>query len=108
MYCDSDIYEAPGYGSWLRKDGLTDIGSSVCGPGMIQLKGSRTLKSPGVPASAAFVTFVAQWAVSDFALSSGNTETKGSRFMYRIPGTAVEVQLRVWVQVGVSGTDGVE
>jgi hypothetical protein len=88
---------------------MVGVGSSVGGAGMTRLKGLRTSKSPGVPASAAsvaFAAFVAQRAVFVVVLPSGNTETEESRHMYRIPGTAVRVQVQV--QACVGDTDEVE
>ena len=80
---------------------MVDIGSfGVGGPGMTQPKGLRTLKSPGVPASAPFAAFVAQRAVSVIMLPSGNTETEESRHVYRISGTAVWLRVRVQACVG--------
>ena len=62
----------------------------VSGAGMTQVKGLRTSKSPGVPASAALV---AQRAVSVVVLPSGSTETEEFRHVCRISGTAVGLQV---------------
>ena len=58
------------------------------------LRGLRTSKRPGVPAYAALVT---EQAVSVVVLPSGNTKLEESRYVYRIPRTAV--RLRLWVRV---------
>ena len=82
---------------------MVDVGSGFSGA---QLKGLRTLKSPGVPASAAFAVFVAQRVVS-FVVRPSTTEIEESRHVYKIPGTVVRlrVQLRVRVRAYVAGTD---
>ena len=74
---------------------IVDVGGvGVGGTGTTQLKGLRTSRSPGVPASA-FAAFVAQWSVSVVGLPCGNTETEESRHLYRMPGRAVGLQVPV-------------
>ena len=75
---------------------MVDVGSvDVGGTGTTQLKGLRTSKTPGVPASAVsaafpeFPTFVVQWAVVVVVLPSRNTDSEESRRVNRIPGKAV-------------------
>ena len=75
---------------------------------MTQLKGLRTSMTPGVPASATFVAFVAQWSVSIVVLTCGNTETEESRHRYRVPGRAVALHVPAPVQVCGGNTDEVE
>ena len=93
-------------------DRMVDIGGGVGSVGMAHLKGLRTRRNPGVPASAAFAALVAQRAVSVVVLPSGNTEIEESRHVYMIPGTVVgphvRVRVRVRVQTCVGDTNGVE
>ena len=63
---------------------MAEVDSGVGDAGVIQLKGLRTSKGSGVPASAAFAAFVAQRDVYVVVLPSSNTEAEES--MYRIPG----------------------
>ena len=72
--------------------------------------GLRTWKNPGVPASAAFASFVAQRAVPVVVLPSGKTETEECRHVYRIRGTVVGLRAQVQgrVRACVGDNDGVE
>ena len=82
---------------------IVDVGSGVGGAGIVRLKGLRTSKSPGMPASAAsvaFAAFVARRGVSVAVLPCSNTETEESRRLYRTPGIVVRVQVRVQACVG--------
>ena len=80
---------------------MGEVDSGVGNAGVIQLKGLRTSKGSGLPASAAFAAFVAQRGAYVVVLPSGNTEAEIS--MYRVPGAVVgpQVWVRVWVPVWV-------
>ena len=90
---------------------MIDVESvGVGGTGTTQLKGFRTSKTPGVPASAAFAAFVGQWIVSVVVLPYGNTETGESRHLYRVPRRAVglQVPMPVSVRACAGNTDEVD
>ena len=72
-----------------------DVGSDAGGAGRTRLKGLRTYKSPGMPASVASAVFaasVARRGESVVVLPSGNTRTEESRHMRRIPRIAARMQ----------------
>ena len=85
-----------------------DVCRGVGGASITQLKGLRTSKSPGVPASAAFAAFAHSGTVPVVALPSGNTEAEEPRYVYRIPRAVVPAQAQIRAQACVGDTDEVD